>query len=66
MKLRFLDARNCHALLPPVHGLPIARLLDEYLRRHVNDKRGEQHGSIDAPRQAIYKGLRDPADMTDY
>ncbi len=48
MKFRFLDARNCHALLPPVHGLPMARLLDEYLRQEVNDKRGELHGSIDA------------------
>jgi hypothetical protein len=26
----------------------VARLLDEYLRRHVNDVRGEIHGSVDA------------------
>lgn len=46
--LRFLDAENCLALLPPVHELPMAQLLDEYLQRYVNDVRGELHGSVDA------------------
>lgn len=47
MKLRFIDARNYHALLPPVHGLPSARALDEYLGREINDKKGDYQGSID-------------------
>ena len=31
-----------------MHGLPIGRLLDEYLRRYVNEVRGELHGSVNA------------------
>jgi hypothetical protein len=46
MKFRFIDARNCYALLPPVRGLPMARILDDYLRRHINDKQGELHGAV--------------------
>jgi len=36
MKFKYLDERNCRALLPQVHGLPIARILDEYLRTQIN------------------------------
>jgi len=46
MKPRFLDTRNCYALLPQGHGLPLVQRLDECLRQ-VNDKQGDLHGSID-------------------
>ncbi len=46
MKARFLDTRNCHALLPQGHGLPLAQRLDECLRQ-INDKHDELRGSID-------------------
>jgi hypothetical protein len=48
MKLRFLDHRNYLSLLPPVRGLPSARVLDTYLGDEVNDKKGDHCGSIDA------------------
>jgi len=48
MRLKLLDEKNCRALLPPVHGLPIDRLLDEYLHRQVNDLRGDLPGSVNA------------------
>jgi len=31
MKLKYLDAKNCHELLPKSHGLPVIRRLDECL-----------------------------------
>ena len=46
MKSRFLDVRNCHALLPLGHGLPLAQRLDECLRQ-INEKHGALRGSID-------------------
>ena len=46
MKTRFLDARNCHALLPQGHGLSLAQRLEECLRG-INDKDGRLRGSID-------------------
>jgi hypothetical protein len=47
MKLKFLDARNCHALLPPSNGLPMIRQLDKCLNG-INNEKGKLHGSIDA------------------
>lgn len=46
MKPRFLDKRNCHALLPMGHGLPILQRLDHCLIQ-INDKPGKYHGLID-------------------
>ena len=46
MKLKFLDVKNCHALLPQISDLPLARRLDECLQ-NINDKPGNLHGSID-------------------
>ena len=48
MKLKFIDVRNCHALLPPVPNLSIAKLLDLYLSEHVNNLPGELNGAVDA------------------
>ena len=47
MKLRFLDAKNCHAILPQVPGLRIVGVLDAYLGKYVNDLQGELYGSVD-------------------
>jgi len=44
MKLKFLDVRNCHALLPPSSGLPFIRRLDLCLEGINKD----YNGSIDA------------------
>jgi hypothetical protein len=46
MKTRFLDTRNCHALLPQGHGLPLAQQLEACLQG-INDKQGPLHGEID-------------------
>lgn len=46
MKTRFLDARNCHALLPPWQGLPIAQRLEQCLHQ-INEENGPLRGSID-------------------
>ena len=46
MKSRFLDKRNCHALLPMGHGLPTLQRLEECLRQ-INDKQGAYRGLID-------------------
>ena len=46
MKSRFLDIRNCHALLPNEQGLPLAQRLEECLRQ-INDKHDRLRGSID-------------------
>jgi len=46
MNLKFLDKRNCHALLPTGHGLSMLQRLDECLRQ-VNDKPGRYHGLFD-------------------
>jgi len=43
MKLKFLDDRNCHTLLPKSNGLPLIRRLDECLIG-INEKSG---GSIE-------------------
>lgn len=43
MKLKFLDARNCHTLLPSSSGLSVTRRLDECLLG-INEQTG---GSID-------------------
>lgn len=45
MKTRFLDARNCHNLLPQGHGLPLAQRLEECLIQ-INDSEGPLKGSI--------------------
>jgi len=47
MKLRFLDVRNCHSLLPEALGLPLVHRLEKCLQQ-INDNRGGLHGSIDA------------------
>jgi len=44
MKFKFLNARNCHALLPPSNGLPVLHQLDNCLKG-LNDK---SNGLIDA------------------
>lgn len=46
MKSRFLDIRNCHALLPSGHGLPTVKRLEECLRQ-INDKHVKYRGLID-------------------
>jgi len=46
MKSRFLDTRNCHALLPSCSGLPIAQRLDECLRQ-INDHNKPFYGLVD-------------------
>lgn len=46
MKARFLDTRNCHALLPDGHGLPLARRLEECLRG-INDTDNPLKGAVD-------------------
>lgn len=46
MKSRFLDKRNCHALLPTGHGLPMLKRLDNCLSE-INDKHGMYCGLID-------------------
>jgi hypothetical protein len=46
MKARFLDKRNCHALLPMGHGLPMLQRLDNCLCE-INDKQGKYRGLID-------------------
>lgn len=43
MKPKFLDKRNCHALLPMGHGLPILQRLDICLCE-LNDKPGQYRG----------------------
>jgi len=48
MKLKLLDERNCQALLPPIHGIRLDRLLEEYLRSYVNEIGGKMNGSVDA------------------
>ncbi|MEP6645795.1 MAG: hypothetical protein ABJC12_01800 [Saprospiraceae bacterium] len=39
MKFKFLNARNCHALLPPSNGLPLLHQLDNCLKG-INEKSG--------------------------
>lgn len=46
MKSRFLDTRNCHALLPSGHGLPTTQRLEECLRQ-INDHNEKFDGLID-------------------
>lgn len=46
MKPRFLDKRNCHALLPMGHGLPMLQRLDHCLCQ-INDKTEQYQGLID-------------------
>ncbi len=46
MKPKFLDKRNCHALLPIGHGLSMLQRLEECLCQ-INDKPGEFHGMLD-------------------
>lgn len=46
MKPRFLDKRNCHALLPMGHGLPMLQRLDNCLCQ-INDKPGKYLGLLD-------------------
>jgi len=46
MKSRFLDARNCHALLPSSQGLPTTQRLDECLHQ-INDHNDKFSGLID-------------------
>lgn len=47
MKSRFLDIRNCHALLPSNHGFPTMRRLEECLRQ-INDYDKKFDGLIDS------------------
>jgi len=46
MKSRFLDTRNCHALLPSGYGLPTIQRLEECLCQ-INDHGQQYHGLID-------------------
>jgi len=46
MKSRFLDARNCYALLPSGHGMSTMQRLEECLRQ-INDKHEKYRGLID-------------------
>lgn len=46
MSTRFLDKRNCQALLPPTEGLPVLERLEECLKR-LNEQPGPYHGLID-------------------
>ncbi|MEO1035249.1 MAG: hypothetical protein AAFX44_06775 [Pseudomonadota bacterium] len=46
MKTRFLDARNCHALMPLGHGLALIQRLEVCLGQ-VNDSDGPLKGAID-------------------
>ncbi len=46
MKSKFLDTRNCHALLPTGHGLSNLQRLDECLHQ-VNDNNEQFQGLID-------------------
>jgi hypothetical protein len=46
MKSRFLDSRNCHALLPMSPGFPVVQRLDECLHK-MNDKDPNFLGLID-------------------
>ncbi len=46
MKPKFLDKRNCHALLPMGHGLPMVQRLDICLCQ-INDSPGQYRGLID-------------------
>ena len=46
MKSKFLDTRNCHALLPQEAGLPLAQRLEHCLGQ-INSKDGPLRGSID-------------------
>jgi len=45
MKSKYLDIKNCHALLPSGHGLPVIQRLDNCLRQ-INDGSGPYHGLI--------------------
>jgi hypothetical protein len=47
LKTKFLDVRNCHALLPHVSNLPFIRKLEDCLAG-INSTPGELSGSIDA------------------
>jgi len=46
MKSRFLDARNCHALLPSGHGMSSVQRLEECLSQ-INDSNHKFNGLID-------------------
>lgn len=46
MKTRFLDTRNCHALMPPAGGLALAQQLEACLGT-INGDDGPLRGSID-------------------
>lgn len=46
MRTRFLDARNCHALMPRGHGLSLVQRLEVCLGQ-INDSNGALRGSID-------------------
>lgn len=46
MKTRFLDPRNCHALMPSGHGLALIQRLEVCLSQ-INDSNGPLRGSID-------------------
>ena len=46
MKPRYLDKRNCHALLPNSYGLSMLQRLDECLSQ-INDTHGEYFGLFD-------------------
>ena len=46
MKSKFLDSKNCHALLPSVNGMAVFQRLDECLHQ-INDRRSKFSGLID-------------------
>ncbi|MEQ8288528.1 MAG: hypothetical protein RIB78_02270 [Gammaproteobacteria bacterium] len=46
MKPNYLDKKNCHALLPKQHGLPMLQRLENCLSE-INEKPGIYHGLID-------------------
>lgn len=47
MKYQFVDIRNCQSLLPQVHRLNYAKILDKYLSQQVNIAGSEMEGSVD-------------------
>jgi hypothetical protein len=47
VKTKFLDVRNCHALLPNIPNFPLIKKLDECLEK-VNNTPGKIYGFIDS------------------
>lgn len=56
MKLKFLDAKNCHALLPSGNGTPVIRRLDECLQG-INKRSGSIKLLIKQNEKTINKAI---------